>query len=100
MTMTDKVDESRVLSAAERAGHDARMERARTGRQLLHALCEVAVLAPCGQCWAPRGTPCSRGASGPGYHVARFARARRRGLLTEAELDVITNAAIVRDGAR
>ena len=62
---------------------------------------------PCGQCWAPRGTPCSRGTSGLGYHLGRFARARRRGLLSEAEMsavldqaDVINNAVIIRDGVR
>jgi hypothetical protein len=46
----------------------------------------------------------SLSAAGPGYHVARFAQARR-GLLAEAELadvfeaaDVIANDTIVRDG--
>ncbi len=108
MTMNDTVDESRQLTELERADHAARMERARSNQQrprTLHALCEqAAVLVPCGQCWAPRGTACSQGAAGPGYHVERFARARRRGLLTVTELaavldeaGVFTNATIVRD---
>jgi len=85
------------------------MERARTGRQLprtLHALCEqAAVLVPCGHCWAPRGALCATGPAG--YHLARFGRARRRGLLTKAVLAAVldeagafTLATIIRDGAR
>ena len=107
--MHDTIPLERTATAAELADEADRAERARAGQQrprTLHALCEqAAVLVPCGQCWAPRGTPCSRGASGPGYHVARFAWARRRGLLAEAELadvfeaaDVIANDTIVRDG--
>ena len=93
-------------SGAELAADPARPSR--QSPRTLHALCvQSAAVVPCPQCWAPGGTPCSRGASGLGYHVARFARARRRGLLAEAELatvlgglDAFTNATIVRDGAR
>jgi hypothetical protein len=75
-----------------------------TRSRSLHELCEAAALLQCEQCGAAAGTPCSRGLAGPGQHVARFAEARRRGLLTEAEmadllegLDAFTNATIVRD---
>lgn len=67
---------------------------------------EDARVVPCGQCWAQPPGPCTV-AGEPGYHLARFGRARRRGLLTEADMavvleaaGVITNATIVRDGAR
>lgn len=97
----------RTATAAELADHAARTERARTGRQLprtLHALCEQSGrLVDCGHCWARPGTPC---VSGPdGYHLARFARAYRRGLLTGPEFtgliadgDVFTGATVIRDG--
>lgn|SRR5487761_618160 len=112
MTMTERIPQAgppeRTATAAELADHAARMERARTGQLLprtLHALCEqAAIRVPCGQCWFAPGTPCASDASGPGYHLARFARGRRRGLITEAELaavldeaGVITLATIVRD---
>ena len=99
----------RTATVAERADHSARTERACTGQQrprTLHALCEqAAVLVPCGHCWARPGAACVTGPAG--YHLARFGRARRRGLLTEAELaavldkaGVFTNATVIRDGAR
>jgi hypothetical protein len=71
------------------AGTDPRMERALTGQQrprTLHALIEQgARLVPCGHCWQRGGRPCT--VSGPdGYHLARFMRAERRGLLTRVEL--------------
>jgi hypothetical protein len=114
MTMTDTVPTERTATAAELADLAARNERAEAGRTLprtRHALCEQgAVMVPCPHCWARRGTPCvtGLGISGPvGYHVARFGRARRRGLLTEAELaalldslDAFTTETIVQDGAR
>lgn len=102
----------RTVTPAELEAERARIDLLSGGQtppRTLHALCEqAAVLVPCGQCWAPSGTPCSRGTSGPGYHLARFARSRRRGLITEDELgrvlelagDVFTPATIIRDGAR
>jgi hypothetical protein len=62
---------------------------------------------PCGQCWAQPPTPCAKGGP-PGYHLARFGRARRRGLLSEADLAVVleaagyvyTNATIIYGGER
>lgn len=97
--------EARTATAAERADEAARIERARTGRQAprtLHALIEQgARLVPCGHCWQHPGTPCD----GPdGYHLARFCRAYRRGLITGPEMatvlagyEVFIPATIVRD---
>ena len=43
--------------------------------------------ADCGECWVPPHVPCLRGSRGmSGYHVARFARAYRRGLISAADL--------------
>jgi len=66
-------------------------------------------LARCGVCWAEPGQPCgdARGDL-PGLHLARYARARRKGLITGTEMtavlatagDVFTGSAIVPDGAR
>jgi hypothetical protein len=106
--MKTTIPRERIATAAELADEAARTEQALTGAQLprtLHALCEQgARLANCGECWQKPGTPCD----GPdGYHLARFARARKRGLLTEAEfasvtegLDVFTSATVIRDGAQ
>ena len=108
--MTISHPPERTASPAELADETARIERAQAGQprpRTMHALCEQAArLVNCGHCWARPGTPC---VSGPdGYHLARFGRARRRGLLTGAELDTVLDAAgpvltagtIVRDGAR
>lgn len=96
------------LTTAERADHDARMERARTGRQLprtLHALIEQgAKLTSCTACGAGHGAWCLCEANG--IHLARFARARASGLISAAEFasviadaDVFTGSTIVLDGA-
>jgi hypothetical protein len=47
-----------------------------------HELCEAARLANCGHCWQVPGKPCTP----EGDHVARFARAMRRGLISGPEL--------------
>jgi hypothetical protein len=67
------------------------------------AAVEAVRLVPCGHCWQPRpGEPCTPA----GDHFARWARARRKGLITAEQagaaldlLPVITNAAIVPDAA-
>jgi hypothetical protein len=72
----------------------------------LHAICELARLVNCGECWAPPHVPCLRGDRGTsGYHVARFARARRRGLISGPDLtailddaEVFSNSTVVYDG--
>ena len=72
----------------------------------LHSICELASLANCGECWSPPLAPCLRGDHGmKGYHVARFARAYRRGLIGAADLtavlddvEVFGNSTVVYDG--
>jgi hypothetical protein len=51
-----------------------------------------AMQADCGaaECWAHHLDPCS---SAPGVHLARYARARRRGLLSDRDMAVVLNAA-------
>ena len=82
--------------AAELADGATRNDRDRTGRQLprsLHALCEQAVRPmPCEQCGTPAATPCGR-LPVAGYHLTRFAAAHRRGLLTDADMDTVLDAA-------
>ena len=73
----------------------------------LHEICELARLCPCGECWASSHAPCLRGGQGTcGYHVARLARARRRGLISAVDLtavlddiEVFANSAVVYDEA-
>jgi len=102
--------EGRTLTTAGRADHDARIERARTGRQLprtLHALCEQAArLTRCGSCGQKPGRACTDVRGVDGFHLARFARARASGLITSAEFasviadaDVFTGSTVVLDGA-
>lgn len=48
----------------------------------------VARLANCPHCWQRPGRPCT--ISGPpGDHLARFARALRRGVLSEADMTAV-----------
>jgi hypothetical protein len=73
----------------------------------VHVICELARLANCGYCWARPHHPCAVGREGTeGYHLARFARAARRGLISAADFDavlavagdrVVNGAAIVFD---
>ena len=89
------------------AGHTGGPPRPLTGWHRVRPPAELqqaARRATCGHCWASPEIPCT---GTEGYHLARFARARRRGLLTEAEfasvladLDVFTDATVIRGGAR
>ena len=72
----------------------------------LHAICELTRLAACGYCPADGlDWPCTSSETGPeGYHVARFAAAMRRGLITGGDFAVVlesvgvfTNATLVYD---
>jgi hypothetical protein len=64
-----------------------------TGPVSLHAVCELARLANCGCCWARPGQPCATGRDGAaGYHLARFARAERRGLISTTAFDAVLAA--------
>ena len=52
----------------------------------------AARLANCPQCWQRPGRPCT--ISGPpGDHLARFARALRRGVLSEADMAAVPGTA-------
>lgn len=79
---------------------------ARPQARSLHVICELTLLAACGRCPAEGpSTPCVQSAAGPdGLHIARFAEARRRRLITADDfaaitttVPVIANAAIVYD---
>jgi hypothetical protein len=61
----------------------------------LHAICELTRLAACTCCPADGlDWPCTRSGTGPeGYHLARFAAAMRRGLITGADFTAVTEAA-------
>ena len=60
----------------------------------VHVICELTRLANCGHCWARPHQPCVAGRHGAeGYHLARFARAARRGLLSGADMDLVLAAA-------
>lgn len=47
----------------------------------------------CGQCWARPGTPCQQ--SPEGDHLARYMRARRRGLIDAAGLRAVIENMVV-----
>ncbi len=49
-----------------------------------------ALLADCGECWPGPGVPCKGG----GMHVARLARARRRGLLSAEDMTIVVAAVV------
>lgn len=60
----------------------------------MHVICELARIANCGHCWARPQQPCAAGRDGAeGYHLARFARAERRGLISAADFDAVLAAA-------
>jgi hypothetical protein len=48
----------------------------------------LALLAPCGFCWAEPGTPCTDA----GQHYARFLRIYRRGILDAPGLAAVSKA--------
>ena len=73
----------------------------------LHVICEDARRATCGHCWAHPGVPCVTEGGARGYHVARFGRAFRRGLISGRALvavlhciGVFTGSTVVWDGDR
>jgi hypothetical protein len=75
------------------------------GPRSLHAICELARLAACGACPASGlESPCVQSRAADGFHLARFADARRRGWITAADfgavaatVTVITNSAVIYD---
>jgi hypothetical protein len=48
-----------------------------------------AIQAECGECWPGHGNPCDA----DGKHLARYARARRRGLISGPDMSVVLDAA-------
>ena len=75
----------------------------------LRAICRDARTAPGGCCWAhDPAWPCSFSGTGPdGLHLSRFAAARQRELISEADMTAViqgvglfTEATIIRDGDR
>jgi len=103
---------ARVLTELERADEAARIKRALSGQlrpRTLYALCEQGPrLIQCPHCGQKPGRACTDAGGQDGYHLARFAQARRRGLITADEMtamlaaagDVFTAATIIRAGAR
>lgn len=63
--------------------------------QTLHSICELTRAAACGYCWADTpGQPCVFSGTGPdGLHIARFAAAVRRGLITAADFTAVIETA-------
>jgi len=55
----------------------------------LAAIAADAIAAECGECWPGHGNPCDA----DGTHLARFARARRRGILSGPDMAVVLDAA-------
>jgi hypothetical protein len=55
---------------------------ATTTPRALHRLCTAARSVGCGHCAAPPGQPCVSSGGRQGYHLARFARATKNGLIT------------------
>jgi hypothetical protein len=53
------------------------------------SVASLALLAPCGFCWAEPGTPCTDA----GQHYARYLRIYRRGVLDAAGLAAVSKAA-------
>jgi hypothetical protein len=49
-----------------------------------------ALRARCGECWAEPGQPCQGGV----MHIARYQRARRRGLLSADDMTVVLASVI------
>lgn len=57
-----------------------------TGRPLAEIIA-AAVLADCGECWPGSGNPCA--VPGGGVHLARIARAYRKGVLSSEDVDSV-----------
>jgi hypothetical protein len=58
-------------------------------RRPLADIAADALAANCGECWRRPGQPCPV----DGMHLARFARARRRGAISAADMAVVLDVA-------
>lgn len=61
-------------------------------RRPLALIAADALAATCGECWGRPGEPCDAG----GMHLARFARARRRGAISSSDMAVVLDIAAPR----
>lgn len=81
------------MTAAHLYDCDPRAERGTPvpapDRRPLHLIAADALAATCGECWARPGQPCPVA----GMHLARFARARRRGAISAADMAVVLDVA-------
>jgi hypothetical protein len=55
----------------------------------LHLIAADVLAATCGHCWAHPGEPCDA----EGVHLARFARARRRGVISGPDMAAVLSIA-------
>jgi hypothetical protein len=75
--------------ACDFCAYYAALERAEAPRTLSDITAD-ALDANCGHCWAEPGNPCD---TPGGTHLARYARARRRGLISGPDMSVALDAA-------
>jgi hypothetical protein len=61
----------------------------RSSAPVQRSVAPLALLAPCGFCWAQPGTPCTDA----GQHYARYLRIYRRGILGAADMAAVSKAA-------
>lgn len=59
------------------------------GHRPLAEIAADAIQAECGECWPGHGSPCDA----PGLHLARYARARRRGLISGPDMAAVLSVA-------
>jgi hypothetical protein len=74
---------------AEMTIHGRWAPRPSTSPPVAVSFASLALLAPCGFCWAEPGTPCTDA----GQHYARYLRIYRRGVLDAAGLAAVSKAA-------
>jgi hypothetical protein len=62
----------------------------------LHEILTAVRMARCGECWKEPDTPCAHSPAGSdGFHVARLARAFRRGLISGPDLVAVLQTVVV-----
>ena len=72
--------------ACEFCAYYAELERTEATPRTLGEITADALQAECGQCWPGPGNPCD---VEPGMHLARYARARRKGLLSDYDMGAV-----------
>jgi hypothetical protein len=90
-------DHAATMTTGLRATADNRPTEPGSAPRSLHDACEAARLVACGYCWTDRGQSCrftgTRARPVDGWHLQRLARARRKGLLSEADMSAVIEAA-------